>query len=169
MEDKPLLILEAVIQRLCLDLKIEGSGSTGIILLKCFNIVRTFVEQNNYIMTFYPQIEKIIYPLYENLNRNNMEFVEDIFAIILGQILKKKSIPSSMETLFPYFQNIFERRKGVLGTLFQILNGYLQYGDSVFLNNGNNIDFVNFSFLLFMKLIISFFSCFRILMTNFTF
>lgn len=140
-----MLILEGIVTRLAQDLKNEVNGSNGIIIVKCFNIIRTFVEQNNYIMTFYPQIEKIIFPIYEHLNRNNMEFVEDILAIILGQILKKKSIPSSMEALFPYFQNIFENRKGILGTLFQILNGYLLFGESVFLNNANNIEFVSFN------------------------
>ena len=95
-------------------------------------------------MTFFPQIEKTVSPLYEYLNRNSFEFVEDVLGIILVQINKKQSISVSMEKLLPVFQKIFEKRKGILGTLFQILNGYLVYGEAVFLNNSNNIEWVIF-------------------------
>ena len=145
LEEKPLFILEGIVARICEDLNSEPqvkNPSNTIIIVKCFNIIRTFVEQNNYILSFFAQIEKIIAPLYNYLERNNFEFVEDILAIILTQINKKQIISVYMEKILPIFQKIFERRKKMLGTLFQILNGYLVYGEAVFLNNSNNIEFV---------------------------
>lgn len=142
LEEQTVLILEGIVLRLCMDLNNEINSTRGIIILKCFNIIRTFVEQNNYIMNFFSHIDKTVSPIYEYLKLDNFEFVEDVFAIILCQINKKQSVPNSMVKLLPIFREILERRKGILGTLFQILNGFLIFGENVFLNNSNNIELV---------------------------
>lgn len=144
MEDKPLHVLEAIVFRLSNDLKEQKDARQNLIILKCFNIVRTFVEQNNYILSFFGNIEKIISILYEYFDQNEFEFGEDIFGIILSLINKQKCIPPSIMNLLPVFDKIFRRRKGILGTLFQILNSFLIYGDSMFLNNLQNLEIVKF-------------------------
>lgn len=140
-----MLVFEGVILRLCKDLNEENEESTprsNLIILKCFNIARTFVEQNNYLTAFFPSLEQKICPLYEFLLKNNFIFAEDILGVILTIVNKKQCIPSSMANLLPIFKSIFQMRKGILGTLFQILNGYLVFGDSVFLDNIQNIEIV---------------------------
>lgn len=136
-----------VVLRLANDLKNEKDARQNLIILKCFNIVRTFVEQNNYILSFSGNIEKIISILYEYFDKNEFEFEEDIFGIILSLINKQKCIPPSMVNLLPIFNKISRRRKGILGTLFQILNSFLIYGDSIFLNNLQNLEIVKLNFL----------------------
>lgn len=144
MEEIHIKLLKAVIFRLSNELTIKTKiNEHSLIAIKCFNLIKTFVENKFYTCSAgFPLLEQELLPIYQLLKQKDFSFVDDVI-IIVGTIIKvKKKVTNHLAFIVPEIYNIFESKKRILDNLFSTINGFLVYGNEVFLEQNTYIEIV---------------------------
>ena len=75
-------------------------------------------------------------------NPKKIDFDEDIIIIVTNFIRLTKSIPKSLDYIFPYLDKYYSKADSLMLDLFELLNYTIYYGKSFAKANDNNLDFL---------------------------
>ena len=75
-------------------------------------------------------------------NPKKIDFDEDIIIIVTNFIRLTKSIPKSLDYIFPYLDKYYSKADSLMLDLFELLNYTIYYGKSFAKANENNLDFL---------------------------
>ncbi|KRX04002.1 Armadillo-type fold [Pseudocohnilembus persalinus] len=109
---------------------------------KCWNIIRSIAENDDYIPTLANEIENILEPLLIAIQHpDKIEFDDDIILTISSFLKKTQSVTRMTAELIPYFPGVLQKQKFVFGHMFSCLNYLIEYGHKYFnINNQQSID-----------------------------
>lgn len=104
--------------------------------VKCFNVIQSIFDKKNFIINNATKIDELILPLVAYMKYpNKIEFDEDIVIIMTIFIKTLKVVPKSALKLLPDLTQYLRKCKGLLIDLFELLNIYVIYSNSIIENS----------------------------------
>lgn len=95
-----------------------------------WNVLRSICECKDYIPEYLDQIEEEMKPIFEFMTQpDKIDFDDDVSLLISTSIALSKRITDTQKAIFPWFQVIHEKYKGIFGNLLVWLNNFIVYND----------------------------------------
>lgn len=110
----------------------EKDSQYNIVVNKCFNIIRTISDKEEYVQKYILQLEEILDPIFEHMkNPTKIDFDEDIVLIMTSFIKHLKYIPKSGLKILVELPKYLKKSKGLLLDLYELVNQYIVYGKKI--------------------------------------
>ncbi|CAD8055944.1 unnamed protein product [Paramecium primaurelia] len=124
----------------------KGNQQRVIYLNRCWNIIKSLANQNEY-TNLLIILEQSITKLYQMLaNCQKIDFYEDLIIFISICIQKLQSVSTLQIQVLPHFMNIIQKQHCRLGNLYETLNYYIHYGRNHFIDEQYQQIFFNLAF-----------------------
>ena len=110
------------------EMNIEGSLTNNYkaIINKCFEVIRSIFNKEQFIIKYYYKIEEMIFPLIKYMKYpNKIDFDDDIIIIITIIIKILKKITSIAISLLPELPKYLRKNKGMNLLLYELINQYI--------------------------------------------
>ena len=146
------LIIEALVRQV----KTEVNESTKVaqknmIIIKCWNVIRSIGENYVYI-PYFDEIEAKLLPLYDFMEApEKITFADEIIGLMSSMIKHLKKVSKIKWILVSTFPKIFEKNKHMFHELFPAMNLVIVYGTEDLKSEPKLIDMVNLvKYLIFL-------------------
>ena len=114
----------------------EKKKKNSIIIVKCWNIIRTLVECNSFSVEQVMELETKFAQLLEFIKTpKDIEFDDDIILFEVAVMRKCKAVTQIGWSVFPHLPMVQDKYDNTFVQLFQILNCYIYYGTDVIRSN----------------------------------
>jgi len=116
-------------------------GLPKLILTKIWNTIQTIGEQEEYILQYQDQIERVLIPLFQYVEDDTDDgpFDQDILNYVAATVKLTKRVSPITWDLFKVFPQIFDRFQGLITPLFTALSNIIVFGRQDIENNPENI------------------------------
>jgi len=114
----------------------EKEKKKNMLINRCWNVINSICENKELCPKYAGSIEDSILPLFNYLaNPKDIEFGDDIINVIEILLGSQRKISENMTRIFAVLPKYFEKEDYVFDNLLMVLNHYLYYGRSHFIQN----------------------------------
>ncbi|CAD8063570.1 unnamed protein product [Paramecium primaurelia] len=141
-------LMQILVQRIIQEQELINNGDSQrhIYLNRCWNIIRSLADQNEY-TNLLVTLEQSITQLYQMLAIcQKIDFDEDLILFISLCIQKLSSVTALQMQVLPHFMNVIQKQNCRLGNLYETLNYYIHYGRNHFIDEQYQQIFFNLAF-----------------------